>query len=443
MTVTARPEIRPFRAPKMPPFEETKLSGGLHAVAVRRARVPLVEMRLVFPLSSAELAKRADSLVMSRSVLAGSEHYSREELAAAFERLGGSLSAHVGRDVFELSASALSTRLRELFALVAEVLTAATYPDAEVRTDRARTADEILIVLSRPEVLADEAFAKRIFVHHPYGTGIPRQSAIRRVGAPLLRELHPAIFRPSAAHLVLVGDIQVRRALALAEKEFGAWLETSSKGDAALPPVPPIRPGALELIDRPGSVQSNMRIGGRAPSRDAPDWPAAVLANAIFGGMFTSRIVENLRERNGYTYSPRLSVSHDRAGSTATFAAAVSTEVTAAALVETRYEFGRIAANGVTDDEVEAARQYAIGSFFLQTATQAGLAATLAALARVGVGPGYVASHPKGLARATQADIDAAARNYLAPSSMVTVVVGDANVVNDPLALVDDISRRP
>lgn len=426
----------------MPTIEEDELTGGLHVVAVRRSGVPLVEVRLVIPFSERQLEKPADPLVLSRSVLAGTRRYDREELASAVERLGGTLTAYLTRDGFELSASALATRLRELLGLVTEVLTGAAYPDREVRADRARTADEIAVVLSRPEVLADEAFAKRLFATHPYGTAIPRPGALRRVRAADLRTLHRGVLRASGAHLVLVGDVRPRRALELAETELGAWLDSSRPKRASLAPVPPIRPGALRLIDRPGSVQSNLRIGGRAPGRGAAEWPAAVLANTILGGMFTSRLVENLRERNGYTYSPRLSVSHDRAGSTATFAAAVSTEVTAAALVETRYEFGRIATSGVTDDEVESARRYAIGSFFLQTATQAGLAATLAALARVGVGPGYVASHPKGLARATRAEIDAAARNYLAPSSMVTVVVGDANVVNDPLALVDDISRR-
>ena len=442
MTTTPRPEMRAFRSPRMPTFQESSLSGGLHVVAMRSARVPLVEMRLIFPLSGEQLLHRADPLVMSRSVLAGTERYSREELAAAFERLGGFISARVGRDTLEVSASALSSRLRDLLGLVCEVLTGAVYPDTEVRTDRARTADEIMILLSRPEVLADEAFAKRIFARHPYGSGIPRPNSLRRVEAPVLRDLHRAVFRPRAAHLVLVGDIQPRRALSIAEAELGAWLGTRVKKDAALPPLPPIRPGALELVDRPGSVQSNLRVGGRAPGRADPDWPATSLAHAIFGGMFTSRLVANLRERNGYTYSPRLSVSHDRAGSTATITAEVSTDVTAASLVETRYELGRIASVGVSDEELESARQYTIGSFFVRTATQAGLASTVAALARVGVGPEYIASHPKRLARATKAEVDDAARRYLAPASLATIVVGEAEAVSGQLSLLDEVTTR-
>jgi predicted Zn-dependent peptidase len=443
MTVAApRPAIGRLRTPPTPTFCECELAGGLQAVAVRRRGIPLVELRLVFPLSARRLSRPSGPLLLSESVLSGTGVHDREELAAAVERLGGTLTASVDGDCLELCASALADRLRALLALVNEVLVGATYPAAEVRAVRARSANEVVLLLSRPEVIADEALAKRLFAAHPYGSGIPRPETLGRIGASELRRLHRETFTAHAAHLVLVGDLQPRRALTLAETELAAWLESSHVGEVQpqLPPIPAIRPGPLRLIDRPGSVQSNLRLGGPAPDRSCPDWPASALANVIIGGMFTSRLVENLRERHGYTYSPRSTISHGRAGSTTSIAAEVSTEATAAAIVETRYELGRAATGGVTDEEVEAARRYTIGSFLFQTATQAGLASLLAKLARVGLGPDYLSTYPKLLARAKRADVTAAARRYFSPSSMVTVVVGDANAVVEPLSLLDTVT---
>jgi zinc protease len=424
----------------MPTLTELELMGGLHAIAVRRPQVPLVQLRLAFPLPARQMTHPAVPLVFSRSILAGTERHDREGLAAAVERIGGRLTATVAGDHFVLSASALANRLQELLALVGEVLSGATYPTAEVKADRVRTSDRILLMLSRPEVLADEALAARLFGSHPYGAPVPRPDALLRVGATTVRKLHRSLLAPKSAHLVLVGDMQVKRALRMAEEELGSWLEMRAPAAVPLRPVPVADRGPLRLVDRPESVQSNLRIGGAAPRRSAPDWPAASIANEILGGMFTSRIVENLREKNGYTYSPRSSVNHGRAASTLSIAAEVSTEVTAAALVETRYELGRIATTGVSDEELEAARRYAIGTFLFRTATQGGLASTLATLAVEGTGPEYLSAHPARIARVGRQEVNEAARCYLSPSQMVTVVVGDAAAVSRPLSSLDTLA---
>src|ERR671927_442353 len=105
----------------------------------------------------------------------------------------------------------------------------------------------------------------------------------------------------------------------------------------------------------------------------------------VFGGYFSSRLVENIRERRGYTYSPRSSVEHQVAGSSFLVEADVATEVTAPALLETWYELGRMALTPVTEAELEGARRYVLGSMALSTATHAGLASTLSALVGAGL----------------------------------------------------------
>jgi zinc protease len=435
-----RPSAGTLRRPRPPAIVEDELPGGLHAIAIRRTSVPLVEVRLAFPLRERQVREPAASYVLAAAMFAGTKKHDRAGLAQAVERLGGGFGAGVSSDRLEVYAFSLAAHLPELLALLAEVLTSAAYPPAEVEADRDRKADEVVLALSRPEVLANEALARRLYGEHPYATPMPRPEAILRIETPHLRRLHRSALDPSSAHLVVVGDVSPARVVRLATDSLGPFLESAGRSVRDLPAVPPLVPGGISLLDRPGAVQSNLRIGAPVPCRDAAEWPALALANEILGGMFTSRLVENLREKNGYTYSPHSGVRHARAGSSFTTSAEVGTDVTAASLVETRYELGRIATTGVSVDELEAARRYSIGSFLVRTATQGGLASTVAAFAVTGTGPGYLTEYPARIARTTKAEVDEAAARYLAPSRMATVIVGDASKIRPSLDGLDEVA---
>ncbi len=439
-----RPEVTPLKALRKVRVDERELGGGLRSLVVKRSEVPLVEVRLVFPLSGRQMLRPAVPLVSSEAILAGTARHDRISLAEAVGRLGGTLGASAAGDTFVLYGSAFSQRYRQLLELMAEVLCTAAYPAEEVAADRARSADEMTIVLSRPETLAAEAVGRRLYGSHPYGAPLPRPEAVAAVTAARLKRFHSSLLHPSGAHLVVVGDLTATRATGLASEVLGEWLETPPASRSALPSLPAVATGPLELVDRPGSVQSNIRIAGPMPSRLEPEWPAVAAVNAVLGGMFSSRIVENLRERNGYTYSPYSSVRHMRAGSSGSIGADVSNEVTAAALVELRYEIARLATAGVSEEELQAARKYLIGTFLFQTATQASLASTLAALAATGVDPGYLSGHPARLARLEKSEVDAAARRYFSPSRLATVVVGEAEAVAGQLGELEQIElSRP
>jgi zinc protease len=437
-----RPGTGPLKAPKSPELLDTELSGGVRAIIVRQRALPLVELRLAVPLGAAVIKKPAPSSVLSRSLFAGTDRHDRLGFAEAVESLGGHLGAHMDEDRFVIAGSVLAENFGQLLELLAEILTGATYPDDEVRADRTRAADETVIAMSQPEVLASQALRRRLFPGHPYSTPMAPPAALRRVNAPELRSLHQVVLDPALATLVLVGDIQPARARDVADAALGVWLERRGHASADLEPAVIGRPGPLELVARPGSVQSNLRLAGNAPDLADPDWPAASLAQSVLGGMFSSRITANLRERNGYAYSPRSRIRHARAGSTLVLAADVATAVTAAALVEARYEFGRLATVGITDEELELARRYLVGRFSFETATLPGLASTLGALAINGVGLGYLVSYPKAVIAATKERVDEAARRYLAPSQLITVVVSDPEAVADQLSVVDHVLIR-
>ena len=423
------PALGPNRALKVPKAVERTLDNGLTVIAVRRSSVPLVEVRLRIPFAKAHLARAS---MLTQTILSGTSVMSTVDIAAELQKVGGGLSAGADPDRLLVSGNALVAGLDRLLDILADVLTDAAYPTEEVSTERARLVDRIRVAQSQPSHMARVALLKRMYGRHPYAVQTPTPEQVEAVGAGALRTLHNDRVHPAGATLVLVGDVNPDKAIAAAERALAKW--DGGGYDVALPPTPDIKPGPLTLVDRPGSVQSSLRMALPAVDRQHPDHAALQLANLIFGGYFSSRWVENIREDKGYTYGPHSLIEHAVAGSSLVLAAEVATEVTAPALLETLYELGRLASLPPKDEELEQARQYALGTLQLGMSTQAGLAGLLSTYAGFGLRLDYLAEHAARLAKASKETVAAAAAEYLAPAKAAMVVLGDAERVERALS---------
>ncbi|WBB82543.1 pitrilysin family protein [Micromonospora sp. WMMD882] len=440
-TPTARrelPPLGPVGRLKLPRQAERTFANGLTVIVVRRPAVPLVELRLWMPFGRAHAAR---GTLLAQTLLAGTERMSSVQIAAELQAVGGGLSAGVDPDRLMLSGVGLVTGLDRMLDILADVLTGATYPADEVATERAHTVDRIEMAQSQPAHLARVALLRRIYGRHPYAEQTPEPEQVRAVRPAALRRLHAERVHPQGAVLVLVGDVQPDRALDAAERALGGW--QGAGREVALPPVPPLAPGPIRLVDRPGSVQSSVRIALPAVGRTHPDHAALQLANLLFGGYFSSRWVENIREDKGYTYGPYSVVEHSVAGSVLVAAADVATEVTGPALLETVYELGRLASLPPAADELEQARRYALGSLQLGMSTQSGLASLTSAYAGSGLRLDFLAEHAARLAKATVDDVAEAAARYLAPARAVTVVLGDAERIAPGVAVLGPVESEP
>ncbi|MEW1588664.1 pitrilysin family protein [Micromonospora vinacea] len=432
------PPLGPTRKLKVPRQAERTLRNGLTVIAVRRPAVPLIELRLWVPFGRVHLARGA---MLSQTMLSGTESMTSVQIAAELQKVGGGLSAGVDPDRLMLSGAGLVTGLDRMLELLAEVLTGASYPGDEVATERDRLVDRIQVAQSQPAHLAREALLKRIYGRHPYATQTPEPGQIQAVRPAALRTLHSERVHPTGAQLVLVGDVQPEKALDAAERALGGW--SGAGRTAELPATPPLEPGPLLLVDRPGSVQSSLRIALPAVSRTDPDHAPLQLANLIFGGYFSSRWVENIREDKGYTYGPHSVIEHSVAGSVLVAAADVATEVTGPALLETTYELGRLASLPPKPEELEQARQYALGTLQLGMSTQAGLAALTSAYAGNGLRLDFLAEYAARLAKASIDDVAQAAARYLAPARAAIVVLGDAERITPGLAALTTVQTEP
>jgi predicted Zn-dependent peptidase len=435
------PAVGAVRGPHLPGVDQRELSTGLRVLAARRTGVPKVETRLRIPVvGTRTTGDGARERLLADTLPAGTTERSSLLLAQDLQRLGASMRAGMTSDELVVSGSVLSENLGSFLALLAEVLDAAAFPDDEVTVAQGRAAQEVTIARSQPTVMAGDALVQRLYGKHPYGRGLPAAQSFEAVTPIVLRRAHAGRIVPAGAVLVLVGDIRTDTALDEAAAILTRW-SRSGKRPELKPPSPP-SPSPTLLLDRPGSVQTNIRLGGAAVPRDHPDHPRVQIANMVFGGYFTSRLVTNLREEKGYSYSPRSSISHRLQASQLTVAAEVATEVTVAALLEIRYELARMAAGRIDEGELAAAQRYLIGTLALATQTQAGLASQVSALAAAGLNMNFLVDYPRQLEQVTADDVLDAGLRYLGPRGLQTVLVGRADAVQRQLESIDAVEVK-
>lgn len=443
MTAIIQPRpVPPLTPPRLvPPLSVAghELDTGLKVLAVECGGAPLVQLRLWVPFACSSETDTARATLLAGTLLSGTQRRSNAELAAALQALGATLRIGADPDRLLFMGQALASGLPDLLELLAEVLTSAAYPEDNVAKERGRIMEELKLAWSAPWVLASEALRRRMFGTHPYACEVPEPGQLAKMGPDDVRRLHAERVLPGGSTLVLVGDVPAEQGLAQATEVLSCWNAPGSTPVA--PAVPPLEPGPVLLVNRPGLVQSSIRIGGPALPRSDPDYAALKLAKTVFGGYLASRLVENIREDKGYAYSPQCVIQHSTAGSTLQLEADVASEVTAPALLEIGYELGRMATLPVSADELENARQYAIGTLALATATQGDLADKIVALDASGFGPDWLQEHPRHLAAVTVEQVLEQAARFLAPTRLVTVVLGDANLIEPSMRTLSEVTH--
>lgn len=411
------------------------LDSGLRVLLVHRPTVPMVELRLAVPFAAApgtDAARHAATAeVLAETLLAGTARRDRLAVDSALAAVGAELGAGVDPETLSMSGTVLAEGLGELLDVLGDVLSGATYPDAEVDGERDRLVERLGVARSQPGVLAREALLRHTVGDHPSVHEVPAAALVGEVAADEVRALHAAALLPRGSLLVLVGDLEPDTALDQVRGALGAW--TGDGSAQVIAPWPALPTGPSVLVDRTGAVQSQVRLAAPGVSRHDEHYAAAQLANLVFGGYFSSRLMENLREDKGYTYGASTGFDATPAGVVLTLAFDTSGETTAAAVAETFAELARTQQVPATDDEIASARQYAVGALLLSLATQGGLAGNLVRLLPLGLDPDWVRRHPERLAAVTDEQVRTQLRELFAPERFTGIVQSDADSVGAAL----------
>lgn len=425
--MTARP-LPPDPAPQPPvppPYRQCTLRNGLTVVAARRGAVPLAEIRVRVGLDDVDPAQVA---VLAATLLGGTAGRSAAAIEARLGGVGARFEVVTDRDRLELRGRCLVGGLGTALDVLADVLTGAVFPDDAVAGPRAALAGQAAALAHAPEHAVLIELSRLVYGDHPYADLAPGPDRIRAVTAEQLRGLRARQLRPDATTVAVAGDVDPEQICAVMDVLLGGWAAPAGiRRDPPVPPVPAPWPaaGRTVLAHRAGSPQAAVRTALPAVGRGHPDHPALRLANLVFGGYFSSRLVANLREDKGYAYAPASLPQEMRAGAVTVVLADVAPEAAGGTVREIRRELDGLAERPVSAAEMARARRYAMGSDLLALADTAGLADTAVRLAASGLGLDHLAEHGRRLADLTVEEVARAAERYFAADGAVTVVLGD------------------
>ncbi|MFD7442753.1 M16 family metallopeptidase [Streptomyces sp. NPDC059909] len=432
-------EARPWAFPAP---ERGLLDNGLTVLRCHRPgqQVVAVEIFLTAPLDAEPEGLDGVATIMARALSEGTDKHTAEEFAAELERCGATLDSHADHPGVRVSLEVPVSRLPKALGLLAEALRAPLFADSEVERLVRNRLDEIPHETANPARRAAKELSKQLF---PASSRMsrPRQGSeetVERIDSAAVRAFYEAHVRPASATAVVVGDLTGVDLDAVLADTLGAW----TGGQAGTRPMPPITAddtGRVVIVDRPGAVQTQLLIGRVGPDRHDRVWPAQVLGTYCLGGTLTSRLDRVLREEKGYTYGVRAfaqvlrSAADGTGAATLAISGSVDTPHTGPALDDLWKVLRTLAAEGLTDAERDVAVQNLVGVAPLKFETAASVAGTLADQVEQHLPDDYQAQLYARLAQTGTVEATAAVVNAFPVDRLVTVLVGDASEIEEPV----------
>ena len=437
MTVSGPPAAGTPRPYRFPHTIRTTLPSGLRIALANLARVPLVTVTAVFggAGAAADPAGREGLADLTADMLLeGNAERDGVALADHFESLGSSLTASADWDATLVSFTVHPDRLEAAFGAMVGVISAPAFPESQCARLHAEHRAARLQSIADPRELANLAFdwtchAPSSRFRRPLEGTLASHGALTRAD---MLEFWREHCSPNATTLVIAGEVSEAHAAALGDRLAAALPSPrSAPGDATA--VARSGHTSVTLVEKPGAAQTELRIGALSVPRNHPDYFRLTVTNAVLGGLFSSRINLNLRERHGYTYGAFSSFDWRRAASPWVVSTAVKSEVTGAAIGETLKEIRGIQSDLITTDELELAANYLVGVFPLRFETTTAVAAALASQATLGLSEDYFDEYRPSVAGVTVRNVYDCARAHFNPDRVQILAAGDPELLRDQL----------
>lgn len=426
---TKIPDTPPVPAYKLPPVHQEKLGNGMEVVMVEDRRFPLVTLRLTFRnIDPREgIAETAASLLKE-----GAGSRTSQQIAEELADIGGALDAAAGKDTLTVSGNVLAENTGKLLELAADYVRRATFPEEEVTLRKQNRVQELAAERAQSSTLADEKLMGLIYGGHPYGRLLPSIKEIEAIKREQLIAFRDTWLVPNNAVLVIVGALPARSQLmAMLNQRFGDW-KTKPVPSVPAPAIPATQ-RSITLVDRPGSAQADIHAGQLAVTRQSPDFFPLMVANTVLGGGASSRMFQNIREKEGFAYDAHSEFVARRSGGFFDAVTQVRDEVVQPALKAMMAEMETLAKEPVPGAELSNIKSYLSGIFVLQIASQDGLANELNMVKTQGLPNDYLETYVTRMRSVEPDQIQAVARKYMSPERSAIVVVGDAAKVGKQL----------
>lgn len=452
------PEPGPAKPFSFPAIRKSALDNGLGVWTVHHPQVPVVSLMLLVRRGAAADPPGKDGLaaITADMLDEGSGSRSAIEIHEALANLGAQFDTDIGSDAIVVSTTALSRFTDRVLALMADVVVRPALREEDFARVRQLRLHRLMQLRDIPSAVADRAFLKLLYGTHPYGHApIGSEAALREMTADDVHAFHGEAIRPSVSTLIAVGDCAHDDIVRFAKAAFGDWTNggpvladpASGRRVQQDPPYEDERlalhaedalaaslPTRLAVIARPRAPQSELRIGHVAVPRSTPDYHALLVANAILGGQFVSRVNLKLREEKGFTYGARTAFEFRRMPGPFVLQVGVQTAATAEAIQESLREL-----SDIRGDRPATSAELALGTAALtrgyarnfETADQ--IARGVMQLALYDLPDDYFAAFVPAVERVTVDDISRVMRHHLNPDRLTTLIVGDIDAIGQDL----------
>jgi zinc protease len=425
--VESAPRPLAAREVKFPPYEVRTLGNGMQVITVLHHEQPAVTMRLLVRAGAAQDPEKKGGVAYLAAQLLdqGTPTRTASQIADQIDFIGGALGTGSGADLTFANVVVMKDSFEVGMNLLADVVRNPAFAPEEIERQKEQALSSLKVSSEDPDYLASAVFDRLVYGFHPYGlpgSGTPESLASITRGD--LVDFHRRYFIPNNIVLAVVGDVTSQEAFATAEKVFGSWPRGEVPAPATMQPPQPTR--RVVIIDKPDSVQTEIRVGQLAIPRKHPDYLAWDLAVKILGGEGANRLHRVLRSERGLTYGASADTESMKQAGDFVAETNTRTDTTGEALRLVVEEFSRLQRQRVFERELADAQAYLSGSFPLTIETPNEIATQILNAVFYELPLDEISTFRERVLSVTPDDIQRVARQYIKPDRLSIVLVGNA-----------------
>lgn len=423
------PEPAPLGRVDFPSYERKILPNGLTVYALEYHEQPLVAVRLMIASGAERDPENLPGVAAFTADLLnkGTKTRNAAQIADAVDQIGGSLEASASMESTNVSARGLTDSVNVLFELMNDVVLNAAFSPGELERAQQQAESNLIANMQDPDFLADAVFERAIYGRHPYGhLQAGSLASIPKIKRGDLSSFRDTYYAPNVSALAIVGDLPTAESFKLAERWFGAWpkKDVPARADTA---IPKLSGRQILVVDKPDSVQTEIRVGHTTVARKDPDYFNVLVASYVLGGSGSGRLYQTLRVERGLTYGAYAEIEPHRGPGDFYSMADTRTAKTGEAVNLVLEEIRKFAANEVPAEELQNAKSYIIGSFPLSIEVPNDLANRLTTVFLYDLGDDYLKTFRDRLADVSAADVLRIARERISADNTAIVLVGKAD----------------
>ena len=438
-TVMPPPKSEPVFNPPTP--TRTKLSNGMGISVIEQRGMPIVAFGVLMDAGASRDPENLPGLAgfTAQMLPEGTTSKTSQEIAQDFEFIGSRISTDGRREYTLLSAETLTKHWPTALELTADLVLNPNFPDHEIERVRREHLTELRRGKDEPNVVAEQLMAGLVF-QSTSGYGHPLSGTEKSIAALTRDDMVSQLSRdytPANANLIVVGDVSIDEVAKRAEAVFGSWNGGPSANTQAV--VEPSKGTAtIYLVDRPGAPQSVIRALNTTIPRLHPDYLGLTLMNYAFGGQFSARLNQNLRQEKGYSYGYQSHVQWFRSSSLMLAGGSVQTEVTKESVFETLKEYNEVrGSRPISEEELENAKASVLRSFPANFERPGAIMGQVLQMVQFGLPDDYLQTVRANVEAITLDDVHRITQELVRPDQLKILVVGDRQQIETGLRELD------